>query len=119
MPKRILIALAAALALAAAGLVTGPSPSEAAKQVLQKLPSSGVKLKNKSGYYVQCYYTGLGEECEYVYSRAKGPKGAAAKFERVKVKNGPLKKKLGYYTQCYYSALGEVCETVYMKPHKP
>lgn len=114
MSGRLSILLAATLALSL-GLLTGPSISDAAQQTLQRLPSSGVKLKNKMGYYVQCYYSGLGEQCEYVYSRAKGP---SAKLERVKVKNGPLKKKLGYYTQCYYSALGEQCETVYMKPRK-
>ena len=117
MPKRLLITLAATLVLSA-GLVAAPSTGDAAKQVFQKLPSSGVKLKNRSGYYVQCYYSGLGEICEYVYARARTSKGASAKLQRVKVSNGPLKKKLGYYTQCYYSALGEVCETVYMKPRK-
>lgn len=118
MPNRFLIVLASAAVLSA-GLVAGPSSSDAAKPAFQKLPSSGVKLKNRSGYYVQCYYSGLGEICEYVYARVRTSKGASPKLQRVKVKNGPLKKKLGYYTQCYYSALGEVCETVYMKPRKP
>ncbi|MGE0006862.1 MAG: hypothetical protein AB7S92_14865 [Parvibaculaceae bacterium] len=118
MPKRIPTILAAALALSL-GLAAAPATGDAAsKQVYQRLPTSGVKLKNKSGYYVQCYYSALGEQCEYVYARVRTSKGKSARLQRVKVSNGPLKKKLGYYTQCYYSALGEQCETVYMKPRR-
>lgn len=119
MPKRLLITLAATLALSAGLVGVGPTNSEAAKQVFQKLPSSSVKLKNRSGYVTYCYHADGGETCDYVYAPARKSKGAAARMQRVKVSNGPLKKKLGYYTQCYYSALGEVCETVYMKPRKP
>jgi hypothetical protein len=119
MPKRLLITLAAALALSA-GLVAGPAVHEAtAKQAFQKVRASGGKLKNRAGYVTYCYYTDGGVSCEYVYAPVRKSKGSPVRMERVKVANGPLKKKLGYYTQCYYSALGEQCETVYMKPKKP
>jgi hypothetical protein len=75
--------------------------------------------RDKSGYYIQCYYSGLGEICEYVYARVRTSKGASRKLTRAKVKDGRLKRVSGYYVQCYYSALGEVCEYVYMKPRKP
>ena len=117
MPNRLLITLAATLALSA-GFVAFPASSYA-KQVFQKLPSSGVKLKNRAGYVTYCYYTDGGEICEYVYAPIRKSKGAPVKMQRVKASNGPLKKKFGYYTQCYYSALGEQCETIYMKPKKP
>lgn len=114
MTKRFLTLMAALAIFCAVPLVA----ADAASRPLQKLPSSGTVLKKKSGYYIQCYYSGLGEICEYVYARVRTSKGASARLHRVKVANGPLKKKLGYYTQCYYSALGEVCETVYMRPRR-
>ena len=115
MNKRFLTILASITVLSIAFIEPA---SSASSRAYQKLPSSAVVLKKKSGYYIQCYYSGLGEICEYVYARVRTSKGASAKLQRVKVKNGPLKKKFGYYTQCYYSALGEVCETVYMKPRR-
>jgi hypothetical protein len=75
-----------------------------------------VTLKTKSGYVLQCYHSGLGEVCEYVYARARTPKGASARLQRARVKDGRLKMKSGYIVQCYYSGLGEVCEYVYAKP---
>ena len=115
MSKPFLTVLAAIAAISAA-VIAGPA-SSATTRAYQKVPS-GVVLKNKSGYYIQCYYSGLGEICEYVYSRVSSPNGASTKLQRVKVKNGPLKKRSGYYTQCFYSALGEQCETIYMKPKR-
>lgn len=115
MSKPFLTVLAAIAAVSAA-VLAGPA-SSATSRAYQKVPS-GVVLKNKSGYYIQCYYSGLGEICEYVYSRVASPNGASSKLQRVKVKNGPLKKRSGYYTQCFYSALGEQCETIYMKPKR-
>jgi len=114
MTNRLLTLLASAAILSAATLAL-PGDATAA-QKFQRLPAKGTVLKQKSGYYIQCYYSGLGEICEYVYARVKTSNGA--KLQRVKVANGPLKHKLGYYTQCYYSALGEQCVTVYMKPRK-
>lgn len=109
------LTILAAIAVISAAVFTVPA-SSATSRPYQKIPTSGVVLKNKSGYYIQCYYSGLGEICEYVYARVRTPKGAAAKLQRAKVKNGPIKKRSDYYVQCYYSGLGEVCEYVYMKP---
>lgn len=117
MPKRLLIILAATLALSA-GLVGAPTSGEAAKQVYKKVPTSAGQLKNRAGYVTYCYYTDYGTSCEYVYAPVRKSKSGPVKMQRVKAANGPIKKKLGYYTQCYYSALGEVCETVYMRPKK-
>jgi hypothetical protein len=59
--------LSASLAALSAGLLAAPA-------------LSANKLKEKSGYWVECRYSGLDEVCEYVYGRPK----AGAKFRRVK-----------------------------------
>jgi len=43
------------------------------------------KLKTKSGYWVECQYSGLGEVCSYVYARPK----PGAKFRRIKASAAP------------------------------
>jgi len=71
--------------------------------------SSEVTFKQKLGYWVECRYTGLGEECYYVYAKPKG----ATKLERVKVKDAKLKKRGNYWIECHYTGLGQECNYVY------
>src|SRR5260221_2194817 len=78
-----------------------------------KLPSAGATLKKRAGYWVECSYSGLGENCYYVYSRVKSASGTGHAYQRIKVGNTTLKRKAGYWTECSYSALGENCYTVY------
>ena len=115
MTKRFLAILASVTVLSAA-VFAGPA-SSASRPTYQKLPTADVTLKKRSGYYVECHYSGLGEVCEYVYARVKGSApGAKAKLQRIKVNESKLKRKSGYYVECHYSGLGEVCEYVYAKP---
>jgi hypothetical protein len=119
MTRQFLTILASITVLSAA-VFTGPASGASPPRAYHKVPTSGVTLKKKSGYWVECHYSGLGQVCEYVYAKVRTPKGGAAsagvKLQRVKVKDGPLKRKSGYYVECYYSGLGQVCEYVYAKP---
>ena len=85
-------------------------------QPYKKLSTSEVTFKKKSGYWVECRYTGLGTVCDYVYARVKGAPGAKAKLQRIKANKSTLKRKSGYWVECRYSGLGEICEYVYAKP---
>ncbi|HUR43780.1 MAG TPA: hypothetical protein VMZ01_06755 [Aestuariivirga sp.] len=117
MTKRVLTILASLTVLSTA-VMAGPASGAT---TYKKLPASGVTLKKKSGYWVECHYSGLGQVCEYVYAKVRAPKGSAAsgvKLQRIKVKDGPLKRKSGYYVECYYSGLGQICDYVYAKPKR-
>jgi|GEM_PF-2542016 len=118
MSKRVLTILASVTVLSAA-VFAGPASGESRRPTYQKLQTSGVTLKKKSGYWIECRYTGLGQVCDYVYARVR-PKGSAstskAKLQRIKVKDGPLKRKSGYWLECRYTGLGQVCDYVYAKP---
>lgn len=108
MKKQTLTAIA--LAAMAAAVISGPAHSQDAK--LQRLQASpNVTLKQKLGYWVECRYTGLGEECYYVYAKPKG----SNKLQRIKVKDSKLQKKKGYYVECRYTGLGQECYYVYAK----
>ena len=121
MAKR-LPAMLASIILSAA-LFTAPVTAASSRLTYQKLPSPGVTLKKKSGYWIECRYSGLGEVCDYVYARVRNAKGSAPntgiKLQRIKVNDSKLKKKSGYWIECRYSGLGEVCDYVYASPGKP
>ena len=120
--KRFLAMLASFTVLSAA-IFTAPITAASSRPTYQKLPSPGVTLKKKSGYWIECRYSALGEVCDYVYARVRNAKGSApnagAKLQRIKVDDSKLKKKNGYWIECRYSGLGEVCDYVYATPRKP
>ena len=68
------LTIVAAIMVAFPTILAEPASSATAR-AYQKLPGSGVVLKKKSGYYIQCYYSGLGETCEYVYARVRTSNG--------------------------------------------
>ncbi|MBC8036246.1 MAG: hypothetical protein H7X89_03410 [Rhizobiales bacterium] len=115
MSKRVLTLLASITVLSGA-VFAGPASAETPRKSYQKLSTSGVTLKKKSGYWIECRYTGLGQVCDYVYARVKGAPGAKAKLQRIKVKDGTLKKRNDYWIECRYTGLGQVCDYVYAKP---
>ena len=109
---RFLISLGLILGIpgfAVAASVKGTAPPSA----YVKLPSAGTTLKKRAGYWVECSYSGLGENCYYVYARVKNAAGTGHSYQRVKVGNTTLKKRAGYWTECSYTAVGESCYTVY------
>jgi hypothetical protein len=108
--RRFLASLSAIAFLASAALTSGAIADTQKPVTAAKLKSSAdVKLKQKLGYWVECRYTGLGEECYYVYAKPKG----SDKLERVKVKNTALKKRGNYWIECHYTGLGQECNYVY------
>ena len=119
MIKQFLTTLASITVLSAS-IVTGPASGETKRPTYQKLSTSGVTLKKKSGYWIECRYTGLGQVCDYVYAKVRTPKGSApgakVKLQRIKADSSTLKKRSGYVVECYYSGLGQVCDYVYAKP---
>ena len=40
---------------------------------MQRVKAANGPLKKKLGYYTQCYYSALGEQCETVYMKPKKP----------------------------------------------
>jgi hypothetical protein len=104
------IASMASLAVVAATMVASPAMGDTQKPMAAKLKTSNqVTFKQKLGYWVECRYTGLGEECYYVFAKPKG----SNKLERVKAKNTSLKKKGNYWIECHYTGLGQECNYVY------
>jgi len=114
MSKRFLTLMS--MAAISAGLLAAPVSADTAKaKRLQAAP--GVTLKQKKGYYVECRYTGLGQECYYVYAKPKG----SNKLERIKVGDkSKIIKRGDYYVECRYTGLGQECYYVYssVKPKK-
>jgi len=113
MSKRFLTLMS--MAAISTALLAAPVSADTSKvKRLQAAP--GVTLKQKKGYYVECRYTGLGQECYYVYAKPKG----SNKLERIKVGNNKIIKRGDYYVECRYSGLGQDCYYVYMtvKPKK-
>jgi hypothetical protein len=109
MRKRLLTSLAS-VAMFTAVLLAGQASADTKPPMAAKLKSSSeVTFKQKLGYWVECRYTGLGEECYYVYAKPKG----SSKLERVKVKGAKLKKSGRYWVECRYTGLGEECNYVY------
>lgn len=113
MTKRFLTALS--MAVMSVALLAAPANSQETK-VKRLQASPNVTLKQKLGYWVECRYTGLGEECYYVYMKPKG----SDKLQRVKVKGSKLQNKKGYWVECRYTGLGQECYYVYaaVKPKK-
>ncbi len=70
MTKRFMTALASITVLSAA-VFAGPASGDSTRPVYKKLSTSGVTLKKRSGYWIECRYSGLGEICEYVYAKPK------------------------------------------------
>jgi hypothetical protein len=102
-------ALAAGILTAATLLASSASSDEMKVQRLQANPR--VTLKQKLGYWVECSYTAVGQDCHYVYMKPKG----SDKLQRIKVKDSKLQKKKGYYLECRYTGLGQECYYVYAK----
>jgi len=115
MTKRSLTLLAS-IAVFSGAMFAGPAIGGTKPQPYKKLSTSEVTFKKKSGYWVECRYTGLGTVCDYVYARVKGEPGTKAKLQRIKANDSTLKRKSGYWVECRYSGLGEICEYVYAKP---
>jgi len=93
-----------------------PASADTQRQTASRLPaSSEVTFKQKLGYWVECRYTGLGQECYYVYAKPKG----SSKLERIKVKDAKLKKRGDYWVECRYTGLGQECNYVYATKRKP
>ena len=66
------IASMASLAVAAATMVASPAMGDTQKPMAAKLKTSNqVTFKQKLGYWIECHYTGLGQECNYVYATVK------------------------------------------------
>lgn len=108
MTKRFLTVLS--MAAMSVALLAAPASSQETKvQRLQAKPN--VTLKQKLGYWVECSYTGVGENCYYVYMKPKG----SDKLQRVKVQGSKLQKKKGYWLECRYTGLGQECYYVYAK----
>jgi len=104
------IAALAAMTFTATTLLAAPAMSEEMKvKRLQANPK--VTLKQKLGYWVECSYTAVGQDCHYVYMKPKG----SNKLERIKVKDSKLQKKKGYYLECRYTGLGQECYYVYAR----
>jgi hypothetical protein len=98
------------ITLVSAALLAVPAIGDTQKPTAARLSTSAdVKLKQRLGYYVECRYTGLGEECYYVYAKPKG----SNKLERIKVKDAKLMKKGKYWIECHYTGLGQECNYVY------
>ena len=108
MIKRFLTVLS--MVAVSAALLAAPASSEEMKvKRLQANPK--VTLKQKLGYWVECSYTAVGQDCHYVYMKPKG----SNKLERIRVKDSKLQKKKGYYLECRYTGLGQECYYVYAK----
>ena len=90
---------------------------KAASASFAKLPGDTV-LKEKAGYWVECSYSGLGENCYYVYAKARNAKAGEHQFTRLKASD-TLRKKAGYWVECSYSGLGDNCYYVYAHPQSP
>lgn len=108
MTKRFLTMLS--MVAMSAAFLAAPASSEDLK-VKRLEASPNVKLKQKLGYWVECRYTGLGEECYYVYAKPKG----SNKLQRIKVKDSKLRRRGDYYLECRYTGLGQECYYVYAK----
>ncbi|MFO0991301.1 MAG: hypothetical protein U1E67_05165 [Hyphomicrobiales bacterium] len=98
------------LAMMSAAVISAPALGEDMK-VKRLQASPNVTLKQKLGYWVECSYTAVGQDCHYVYMRPKG----SNKLERIKVKDSKLMRKKDYYVECRYTGLGEECYYVYAK----
>ena len=83
----------------------------------RKIEASSTVLKKKNGYWVECSYSALGDNCYYVYAgiRAKPGPGGTLRLHRLKADAGKLGHKNGYIVQCDYSGLGDNCYYVYSR----
>jgi hypothetical protein len=113
MTKTFAALLASTIAFSAAA----PASSDAAEVKFRRLAKPSATFEKKAGYWVECYYSALGQQCEYVYARVRGQNGKV-KFRRIKANSSRFSKKSGYWVECSYSALGQQCEYVYMRPRK-
>jgi hypothetical protein len=112
MTSRLIPLVAAAAVVCAATIAAGTAGAAEAK--FQKIPSNGVTLKKRAGYWTECHYSGLGTVCETVYAKAKN-----GKFRKVPASAGTLKRKAGQVLVCYDgSHNAQVCYWAY-SPRKP
>jgi invasion protein IalB len=102
-----LIPFAAAAAVFCSGaLYAGPAAAEAK---FKKIESNGTVLKKKAGYWTECSYSALGEQCYTVYMKAEN-----GKFRKIGTNGATLKKKAGQVQVCYWgSNNAEICYWVY------
>ncbi|MFT3986518.1 hypothetical protein [Aestuariivirga sp.] len=114
---RLLTALVSAAVLSTA--IAAPALSDTSQPKYTKLKSTSV-LKKKAGYWTECSYSAVGENCYTVYMRPRTPEGGVKGFAPLKANSKTvLKKKQGYYVECSYSGLGENCYYVYATTKKP
>ena len=98
-------------AIAGGGRRAGPGAGAAgaAESKFQKIPSKGVTLTKRAGYWTECRYSGLGTVCETVYAKAKN-----GKFRKIPASAGRLTRKAGQVLVCYTgSHNAEVCYWAY------
>ena len=112
MPNRVILLFVCLIVLSPAADAASTSGAPAASS-LAKIPASGTTIKKKLGYWVECSYSGLGENCYYVYAR---PRGAAPNLQKVKATDSRLVQRNGYWVECSYSGLGDNCYYVYSHP---
>lgn len=107
-------------ALAVVSLLSGAALADVTAGY-NKLKAGTTVLKKKNGYWTECSYTAVGENCYTVYagSSVKAASGAAGALRPAAVGAGKLSKKNGYYVQCDYSGLGDNCYYVYARARKP
>ena len=97
------------LTLVLAATMIAAAPVSAETSPYKKIPSKGTSFKKKSGYWTECYYSGLGEVCHTVYMKAKD-----GKLKPVPVATTKLTKKQGQVMVCYWgSHNAEVCYWAY------
>lgn len=99
--------------LATTGIATAlvsTLPAEAAG-AFRKMPANMSSLKSKKGYWMECRYTGLGEECYYVYARGKN-----GKFHRLSAAVAKPKVLNDYVQVCYDGGNNStICYWVYQR----
>jgi hypothetical protein len=94
-------------------MISGAAYADTQKPTAARLSSSAnVTIKQKLGYWVECSYTAVGQDCHYVYMKPKGGTPGAP-LQRIKVKDSKLMKKGRYWVECSYTAVGQDCHYVY------
>lgn len=103
------------IALTMVSLVSTFATAEPA--AYQKVKAGPTVLKKKNGYWTECSYSAVGENCYTVYagSSVKSGTGVAGALRPAAVGAGKLSQKNGYYVQCDYSGLGDNCYYVYAR----
>ena len=114
---KLFLATLITVAAIAAPVSAGPAATAPGSHTYQKIKAADTVLKKKNGYWTECTYTAVGENCYTVYagSSVKPAAGAASALRPVKASAGKLGRKNGYIVQCDYSGLGDNCYYVYAR----